>query len=59
MKDLRTTCNYLLKARLGLTTKEAAAYLGNSEAINELHYTPVSEQDVLRKLEGFDALGYV
>lgn len=59
MKDLRTTCNYMLKARMGFTTKEAAAYLGNSEEINELHYTPVSEPDVWEKLKRFDALGYV
>jgi hypothetical protein len=51
LKDLRTYFNYHLKSVCGFTTKEAAAYLGNSEEINDRHYSPVSVEVVRRKLK--------
>ena len=50
IKDLRTFFNWLLVSQYGLSNKEAGAYLGNSEAVNQEHYTPVSLKAVRSKL---------
>ena len=50
IKDLRTFFNWLLVSQYGLSNKEAGAYLGNSEAVNQEHYTPVSLKAVSSKL---------
>jgi integrase len=50
IKDFRTYFNHKLKSFYGLTSKEAAKYLGNSREVNDLHYTPVSEELVQAKL---------
>jgi len=49
IKDLRTYFNHHLR-KLGFSSKEAGAYLGNSEEVNEMHYSPVSEVELRRKL---------
>ena len=49
-KDLRTFFNWLLVSQYGLSNKEAGAYLGNSEAVNQEHYAPVSLKAVSSKL---------
>ena len=50
IKDLRTYFNWVLVSQLGLSNKEAGAYLGNSEAVNNQHYTPVNLEAMSVKL---------
>ena len=50
IKDLRTYFNCVLVSQLGLSNKEAGAYLGNSEAVNNQHYTPVNLEAINVKL---------
>ena len=50
IKDLRTYFNWVLVSQLGLSNKEAGAYLGNSEAVNSQHYTPVNLEAMSVKL---------
>ena len=50
IKDLRTYFNWILVSQLGLSNKEAGTYLGNSEAVNNQHYTPVSLEAMSAKL---------
>jgi len=50
LKDLRTYFNHTLKNRFGFTSKEAGLYVGNTEKINDLHYTPVSEEQIREKI---------
>ena len=50
IKDLRTYFNWVLVSQLGLSNKEAGAYLGNSEAVNNQHYTPVNLEAMSAKL---------
>ena len=50
IKDLRTYFNWVLVSQLGLSNKEAGAYLGNSEAVNNQHYTPVNLEAMSFKL---------
>ena len=54
VKDLRTYFNWVLVSQLGLSNKEAGAYLGNSEAVNNQHYTPVSIEAMSAKLRSRD-----
>ena len=42
--------NILLVSQLGLSNKEAGSYLGNSEAVNNQHYTPVNLEAINVKL---------
>ena len=57
MKDLRTFFNWMLISQYGLSHKEAGAYLGNSEAVNYTHYTPVSLETLGAKLRGIGDQG--
>ncbi len=50
IRDLRTYFNWVLVSQLGLSNKEAGTYLGNSEAVNNQHYTPVSLGAISAKL---------
>lgn len=50
IKDLRTWFNHKLKNEFGFTTKEASAYLGHSEEVNENHYDPISLELIQQKL---------
>ena len=50
IKDLRTYFNWVLVSQLVLSNKEEGAYLGNSEAVNNQHYTPVSLGAISAKL---------
>ena len=50
IKDLRTYFNWVLVSQLGLSNKEAGSYLGNSEAVNNQHYTPVNLEAMSAKL---------
>ena len=52
LRDLRTFFNWMLVSQYGLSHKEAGAYLGNSEAVNYNHYTPVSLETIGAKLRG-------
>ena len=52
LRDLRTFFNWMLISQYGLSQEEAGAYLGNSEAVNIHHYTPVSLETIGAKLEG-------
>ena len=52
IRDLRTYSNHVLRSKLGFSAKEAGAMLGNSEKVNELHYSPVSDVELKRKLKG-------
>ncbi|MDX2471570.1 MAG: tyrosine-type recombinase/integrase [SAR324 cluster bacterium] len=56
VKDLRTYCNHLLKSKYGFSAKEAGSYLGNSEKVNETHYTPISQEEIERKMKGHSML---
>ena len=44
----------MLISQYGLGHKEAGAYLGNSEAVNYNHYTPVSLATIGAKLKGLE-----
>ena len=57
VKDLRTYFNWVLVSQLGLSNKEAGAYLGNSEAVNYTHYTHVSLETLRVKLRGIGDQG--
>ena len=37
LRDLRTYFNHILKTNYNFTSKEAGAYIGNNEVVNELH----------------------
>ena len=50
IKDLRTYFNWVLVSQLGLSNKEAGAYLENSEAVNNQLYTPVNLEAMSVKL---------
>ena len=50
IKDLRTYFNHVLRSRYGFSSKEAGAYIGNSERVNEVHYSPVHHPDMLKKM---------
>ena len=50
IRDLRTYFNWVLVSQLGLSNKEAGTYLGNSEAVNNQHYSPVSLGAISAKL---------
>ncbi len=50
VKDLRTYFNHTLKSKFGFSSKEAGAYIGNSEEVNNLHYTPVSFSQIRAKM---------
>ena len=52
IRDLRTYSNHVLRSKLGFSAKEAGAMLGNSEKVNELHYSPVSDLELKGKLKG-------
>jgi len=54
IKDLRTYFNWVLKSRFGFSAKEAGSYLGNSAEINEMHYTPVSMNEMANKIGRFN-----
>ena len=54
IRDLRTFFNWMLISQYGLSHKEAGAYLGNSEAVNIHHYTPVSLETIGAKLRGLE-----
>jgi len=60
LKDLRTYFNHILKTNYNFTSKEAGAYIGNNEVVNELHYSPYHESTIrekMRKLPLKEALG--
>jgi integrase len=60
LKDLRTYFNHILKTSYNFTSKEAGAYIGNNEVVNELHYSPYHESTIrekMRKLPLKEALG--
>lgn len=54
IKDLRTYFNHLLKSKYGFSTKEAGAYIGNSQEINDKHYTPVSLDAIQQKISSLN-----
>ena len=43
----------VLVSQLGLSNKEAGAYLGNSEAVNNQHYTSVNLEAMSTKLRSY------
>lgn len=53
LKDLRTYLNHLLKTQYMFSSKEAGSYLGNSEEVNDKHYTPVSDISIQMKMSQF------
>lgn len=60
LKDLRTYFNHILKSKFLFSSKEAGSYLGNSEEVNERHYSPVSDVVVRGKMAQYsltDVLG--
>jgi len=50
-KDLRTYFNTVLKNKYGFTSKEAGFYTGNSKTVNELHYSPISSDQMKAKMD--------
>ncbi len=50
IKDLRTYFNHKLKSRYGFSSKEAGVYIGNSQEVNDLHYTPVCQEQIRNKM---------
>jgi integrase len=50
VKDMRTYFNHTLKSKFGFSSKEAGVYIGNSEEVNNLHYTPVSFSQIRTKM---------
>ena len=60
LRDLRTYFNHILKTNYNFTSKEAGAYIGNNEVVNELHYSPYHEPTIrekMRKLPLKEAMG--
>jgi len=60
LKDFRTYFNHVLKTNYNFTSKEAGAYIGNNEVVNELHYSPYHEptiRDKMRILSLKEAMG--
>jgi hypothetical protein len=60
LKDFRTYFNHVLKTNNNFTSKEAGAYIGNNEVVNELHYSPYHEptiRDKMLKLHLKEAMG--
>jgi integrase len=53
LKDLRTYFNHILKTNYNFTSKEAGAYIGNNEVVNELHYSPYHEPTIRGKMQKF------
>jgi len=53
IKDLRTYFNYKLKTYYGFSSKEAGSYIGNSKEVNDLHYTPISQEVIRHKMNLF------
>ena len=53
VKDLRTFFNWLLGTKYGLSNKELGNYIGNSEKVNQIHYTPYSIESSNEKLNRF------
>jgi integrase len=53
IKDLRTFFNHTLKSHFGFSSKEAGFYIGNSEEVNDLHYTPISTPQIQAKMNLF------
>lgn len=51
IKDLRTYFNHKLRAFYDFSPKEAGAYIGNSDVINDLHYNPISIDMMKQKME--------
>ena len=51
LKDLRTYFNHILKTKYIFTSKEAGSYIGNSEVVNDRHYTPISDSVILAKMQ--------
>ena len=52
IRDLRTFFNWMLISQYGLSHMEGGVHLGNSEAVNYNHYTPVSLETIGAKLRG-------
>ena len=50
IKDLRTHFNFTLKSKYGFSSKEAGLYIGNTEKVNDMHYTPVSMNHIVDKM---------
>jgi hypothetical protein len=50
VKDMRTYFNHTLKSKFGFSSKEAGVNIGNSEEVNNLHYTPVSFSQIRTKM---------
>ena len=53
LKDLRTYFNHILKTNYNFTSKEAGAYIGNNEVVNERHYSPYHEPTIRGKMQKF------
>ncbi|MBF0279888.1 MAG: tyrosine-type recombinase/integrase [SAR324 cluster bacterium] len=51
LKDLRTYFNTVLKNHFQFSSKEAGSYIGNSEVINDKHYTPILDSVLLAKMQ--------
>ena len=51
LRDLRTYFNHILKTNYNFTSKEAGAYIGNNEVVNELHYSPYHEPTIRDKMQ--------
>ena len=51
LKDLRTYFNRILKTNYNFTSKEAGAYIGNNEVVDELHYSPYHEPTIRGKMQ--------
>ena len=51
LNDLRTYFNHILKTNYNFTSKEAGAYIGNNEVVNELHYSPYDEPTIREKMQ--------
>jgi hypothetical protein len=50
LRDLRTYFNHILKTNYNFTSKEAGAYIGNNEVVNELHNSPYHEPTIREKM---------
>jgi len=51
LKDFRTYFNHILKTNYNFTSKEAGAYIGNNEVVNERHYSPYHEPTIRGKMQ--------
>lgn len=49
--DLRTFFNWVLRSKYNFTSKEAGDYIGNTDEVNDAHYSPVS-MDLVRERIG-------